>query len=140
MHQAEISREIHVFVYGTLRQGDDNDITRLAPPPRFIGRAVVAGTLYHLGRYPGLCLGGTGRVVGEVYAVSPELERVLDDIEAVYPQQQDEYFKRKIPVTVHGEALWCIVYEINPLYAAGRPALPGGDWVRERHRVMGNIS
>lgn len=26
----------HVFVYGTLRQGDDNDINRLTPPPVFV--------------------------------------------------------------------------------------------------------
>ena len=46
----------HVFVYGTLRQTGSNDITRLQPAPRFIGRAVVAGVLYHLGAYPGLVL------------------------------------------------------------------------------------
>ena len=27
----------HVFVYGTLRQGDDNDINLLKPTPFFVG-------------------------------------------------------------------------------------------------------
>lgn len=124
----------HVFVYGTLRRGDDNDITRLRPPPTFVGTAVIAGTMFDLGAYPGVRLGDSGRVLGEVYAISPELEAVLDEIEAVYPQQRDEYFRRVIPVAVQGRTLPCIVYEINPQYVIDRRVLSGGDWVRERQR------
>ncbi len=40
-----MSRESHVFVYGTLRRGEVNDITRLRPAPRFVGDAHVAGLL-----------------------------------------------------------------------------------------------
>lgn len=123
----------HVFVYGTLRRGDDNDITRRSPPPEFVGTASIAGTLYHLGAYPGVVLGGEGRVWGEVYAIAPALEQDLDALEAVYPQQTDEYAKREVVVTVCGRELPCIVYEINPRYIVGAPVLPGGDWVRERH-------
>ena len=47
----------HVFVYGTLRRGGSNDITRLAPAPRFVGSAQLAGQMYDLGAYPGLILG-----------------------------------------------------------------------------------
>ncbi len=126
------SEPLHVFVYGTLRRGEDNDITRLEPEPRFVGKAVIAGTMHHLGAYPGVVLGGAGRVMGEVYAITPALERQLDTIEAVYPQQTDEYFKRRIPVEVQGECLTCIVYEINPRYIAGRRTIFSGDWVRDR--------
>ena len=129
---ADVAVERHVFVYGTLRRGDDNDITRLQPAPRFVGDACVLGTLYHLGRYPGLVLQGATPVKGEVYAVTPALERVLDEIEEIYPQQTDEYFKRVIPVSLHGTSVECIVYEINPVYINGKPVLPGGDWVMER--------
>lgn len=124
----------HVFVYGTLRRGDDNDINRLKPAPRFIGAAVIHGTMYDLGAYPGVRLGGSGTVQGEVYAISPELEAVLDEIEAVYPQQRDEYVKQVIPVAVQGRTLSCIVYEINPQYVTQCPVLPGGDWIKERRR------
>jgi gamma-glutamylcyclotransferase (GGCT)/AIG2-like uncharacterized protein YtfP len=86
------------FVYGTLRRGDDNDITRLLPAPKFIGHANIAGTMYHLGGYPGVTLGGAGQIVGEVYSVSDELEKKLDAIESEYPAQPDEYFKRQIKV------------------------------------------
>lgn len=122
----------HVFVYGTLRRGDDNDITRLKPAPVFLGTALVSGTMYDLGAYPGVRLGGEGLVQGEVYAIMPALEAQLDEIEAVYPQERDEYFKRIVPVTVQGRTFACIVYEINCRYVVGRAVLSGGDWVRER--------
>lgn len=122
----------HVFVYGTLRRGDDNDITKLNPAPRWVGEGVVAGTMYHFGRYPGVILGGEGRVTGEVYEITPQLERVLDEIEELYPQQTNEYFKRDIQVNVDGRLLDCIVYEINPGLLAGKPVIVSGDWVRGR--------
>lgn len=124
----------HVFVYGTLRRGDDNDINRFQPAPRFVGTGSVAGTMYHLGRYPGVVLGGSGRVLGEVYAIDAELERMLDELEEVYPQQTDEYFKRQIDVEVDGCAVDCVVYEINPRYVAKDVrVIAQGDWVQGRH-------
>lgn len=120
------------FVYGTLRRGDDNDITRLQPAPQFIGHANIAGTMYHLGGYPGVTLGGAGRIIGEVYAVSPALEKKLDAIESEYPAQSDEYFKREIEVNVNGKILACHVYEINPAYTQGKPMIASGDWVKDR--------
>lgn len=134
----------HVFVYGTLRRGDDNDITRLLPSPRFVGDAVISGVMYHLGSYPGVVLGHgsavsgvmagapSGNVIGEVYAIEPELERKLDEIEMIFPQQRDEYFKRHIRVSVGAQSLSCVVYEINPLYAEKKPVIVSGDWVKDR--------
>ena len=99
----------HVFVYGTLRQGDDNDITQLTPAPQWIAPATLAGAMYHLGAYPGVVLGGEGTVQGEVYAITPELERQLDEIEELYPQQKDEYFKRMVTVLVsEGPLSWFV--------------------------------
>jgi len=125
----------HVFVYGTLRRGDVRDITQLHPAPQFSGMASVAGLLYDLGPYPGLLLGGEGRVVGEVYAISAELERLLDEIEEVWPQQTGEYSKREVRVQLDSASaaaagLACLVYEINPARLAGRQVITGGDWRR----------
>jgi gamma-glutamylcyclotransferase (GGCT)/AIG2-like uncharacterized protein YtfP len=120
------------FVYGTLRCGDDNDITRLKPPAQFICAATIAGTMYHLGGYPGVTLGGANIIVGEVYAVSAELEKTLDAIESEYPAQPDEYAKRAIRVQVAGQWQDCCVYEINPAYIAGKPIIASGDWVKDR--------
>ena len=120
------------FVYGTLRRGDDNDITRLSPAPQFIGHASIAGTMFHLGGYPGVTLGGVGRILGEVYAVCAELEKKLDAIESEYPAQSDEYFKREIQIEVDGKSLACHVYEINTAYVQGKPVMASGDWVKDR--------
>ncbi|MDI1339042.1 gamma-glutamylcyclotransferase family protein [Polaromonas sp.] len=126
----------HVFVYGTLRRGDVRDITRLRPAPQFVGLASVAGMLYDLGPYPGVVLGGSARVTGEVYAISAELERQLDVIEEVWPQQTGEYHKQTVRVQLDRSlassgavALDCLVYEINPARTAGKPLIMGGDWL-----------
>ena len=130
----------HVFVYGTLRRGDVRDITRMYPPPQFVGWASVAGRLYDLGAYPGVVLGGTGRVAGEVYAISAELENRLDAIEEVWPQQTGEYSKQQVRVQVRSREtesetleLDCLIYEINPARTAGKPVIASGDWL-ENHR------
>lgn len=126
----------HVFVYGTLRRGDVRDITRLRPAPQFVGLASVAGVLYDLGPYPGVLLGGPARVTGEVYAISAELERQLDVIEEVWPQQTGEYRKQAVrvrldqPQALSGAVeLDCLVYEINPARAVGQSVITGGDWL-----------
>ena len=124
------SHSRHVFVYGTLRKGEDNDINRLRPSPCLVGHGSVPGTLYHLGRYPGLVLSGRTAVQGEVYQITPELERVLDEIEEVYPQRSDEYSKQLVPVQVNGLELWCLVYVINPSRLPGMPEMPCGDWIK----------
>ncbi|MFS2034520.1 gamma-glutamylcyclotransferase [Polaromonas sp. CT11-55] len=125
----------HVFVYGTLRKGEERDINRLRPAPQWVGRAQVAGVMHHLGSYPGLVLGGTDVVRGEVYAVSPELERVLDEIEEVWPQQTGEYTKREVVVQLDStppRELLCVLYEISPERTRGKPVIAGGDWVLHR--------
>ncbi len=148
----------HVFVYGTLRRGEERDINRLQPAPRWVGQASVAGTLHHLGAYPGLVLGGRGLVRGEVYEISPELERQLDEIEEVWPQQSGEYIRREVLVALDPPpdhrppdeladqsghhlsqprqdgpgTVVCLLYEIAPGRIHGKPVIVGGDWTQAR--------
>ena len=134
----------HVFVYGTLRRGQANDILALQPAPAWVGRASVHGTLFDLGRYPGVVLGGTALVRGEVYEIAPALEEKLDEIEMIYPQQRDEYFKRELSVAValdNGLVRWlnCLCYVYNPAYHGRAPVIVSGDWVAtERLRSLGS--
>jgi gamma-glutamylcyclotransferase (GGCT)/AIG2-like uncharacterized protein YtfP len=122
----------HVFVYGTLRKGDSNDITKLDPAPIYIGKTQISGNMYHLGGYPGVTLGGMNMIIGEVYVITEPLERLLDGIESEYPAQTDEYYKRDIQVEVNGQVLDCIVYEINDAYIQGKPQMMSGDWVKSK--------
>ena len=118
----------HVFVYGTLRAGGSNDIAGFSPAAHFVGQAEIAGTLYHLGAYPGATLGGSGRVQGEVYRIEPALEAQLDLLEEVMPSNEGEYRKRRLAVLVHHQRIDCLVYEIHPRRIVGRPVIASGDW------------
>lgn len=136
----------HVFVYGTLRRGESNDINRLEPAPAWVGPATVSGSLFDLGAYPGLVLAGTqgedgtpdglphGRVSGEVYRITSALESLLDRIEDVAPEPSGEYRRREVEVIVSGRVLACLVYELTWERALGRLRIDPGDWVAWRRR------
>lgn len=127
--------ERHVFVYGTLRAGGRNDIARFAPPPRRVADAEVAGTLYDLGAYPGMVLGGTTRVKGEIYAIDAQLEATLDRLEEVADDDSGEYVKRWLRVqSFGGRTFDCLVYEIHPSRIEGRAVIAGGDWIAHSRR------
>jgi gamma-glutamylcyclotransferase (GGCT)/AIG2-like uncharacterized protein YtfP len=118
----------HVFVYGTLRRGERNDIARYRPLPIFVGEASVDGRLYDLGAYPGVVLGAGRRVVGEVYRITAEVEAALDILEEVKADGSGEYRKRDVPVVLGEQTLRCLVYEIHPERLVGRYLIASGDW------------
>ena len=122
----------YVFVYGTLRLHQARDINLLEPAPIFIGCGKINGTLYDLGSYPGVLLGGSQWVQGEVYQVSADLERQLDAIEEVWPQQSGEYFRREVRVQCAGQAMTCLVYEEAVSRTRGKGVIASGDWVRRK--------
>lgn len=120
----------YVFVYGTLRRGEQRDINRLQPAPIYMGGGQTNGTLYDLGHYPGVRLGGPRWVQGEVYQITPELERQLDEIEEVWPQQTGEYARREVLVECAGTALPCLVYEAADARTQGRALIESGNWLK----------
>ena len=119
----------HVFVYGTLRRGESNDINQLAPAPVFVGEARINGQLYDLGKYPGVRLGDSGWVRGEVYRITPELERRLDEIESILPHATGEYIRQELMVQCANASLSCLIYEIAEAQISGKPIISNGDWV-----------
>lgn len=133
----------HVFVYGTLRRGEQRDINRLLPAPVWIGPGHVMGTLYDLGSYPGLVLGAGSTVLGEIYQVTVALERQLDEIEEVWPQDSGEYTRSHVPVALQAEPAGgaqeqvCLVYAVNPARTEGKPVIASGDWVLHRLALPG---
>ncbi len=133
---------ITVFVYGTLRRGEANDIVSAATrhgiaTPELLGRATVKGILYDFGSYPGLIPDPSGvDVLGDVYRIDPALVPVLDEIEEVYPGQQGLFLHQQIRVEPLGNGLPkpcdCLFYPITPAAAAAQLAIEGGDWVVHR--------
>ena len=125
-------------MYGTLRRGEQRDINLLLPAPRFMGYGQTQGVLYDLGAYPGVRLGGTQLVTGEIYQISPELERQLDEIEEVWPQRTGEYTRQTVCVALNearvgsGETSMqnCLVYEIAERCTVGTRVIASGDWLK----------
>ena len=119
----------HVFVYGTLRRGGRNDIARFRPEPFHVADAAIAGTLYDLGAYPGVVLGGKRLVVGEIYRIEPEVEAALDVLEEVADDDAGEYIRRHVTLEAGAQRFECLVYEIHPSRIAGRAVIRSGDWI-----------
>ena len=70
--------------------------------------------------------------MGEVYAITEPLERLLDGIESEYPAQANEYAKRELTIVMDEQSLACIVYEIKTTYIKDKPQIMSGDWIQNR--------
>jgi len=129
---------LYVFVYGTLRAGEANDIGVAAArsgvaPPVWIGAASVRGRLYDFGAYPGLVADpAAGPVAGDVYAIDDALVAVLDEIEEVYPGIDGLFLARDTEVDVGGARVRCRFYPVARESVAGLTEIRGGDWIAHR--------
>ncbi|HEV7891919.1 MAG TPA: gamma-glutamylcyclotransferase family protein [Pyrinomonadaceae bacterium] len=114
-----------VFVYGTLRRGGVRAMPDLFPGSEFVGRASVCGSLYDFGEYPGLLLGESDSpVAGEVYEVSEEVLKQLDDIES-----PAYYSRREVEVSLGDRSVTCCVYEPDLSLYPSRTMITSGDWI-----------
>lgn len=109
------------FFYGLLRRGyRGHDKFRLGERMRFLGEDAVHGHVEDLGLYPGLTLGGEGKVAGEVHETEDAaLIAELDAYEGYDPDNplESEYLRKKV-TAVSGVDVW--IYEHNPAADAGR--------------------
>ncbi len=88
-----------VFVYGTLKRGHHNH--RLLEQATLLGDFTTPPnyTMYHLGGFPAVVMGGDTAIVGEVYEVDRREFQNLDYLEG-YPT----FYTRDIIETEHGDA------------------------------------
>ncbi|VVE24199.1 gamma-glutamylcyclotransferase family protein [Pandoraea terrigena] len=136
---------IYVFVYGTLRAGEINDVTYAAErhgieAPVYVGTTSLGGRLYDFGDYPGMVFDAAagdghivGRVTGDVYRIAAALVPVLDEIEAVYPGEAGLFVRELHDVACEGATYPCIVYPVSESAVSQLPQIAGGDWVSYRH-------
>lgn len=132
----------HVFVYGTLRAGEANDINRAAERhgiaiPQRIGAAHVRGHLHDFGTYPGLVLDESGASVrGDIYRIADELVLVLDEIEEVYPGVEGLFRSHRLHVDVELDGdntrIDCLIYPVSARAVEGLLKIDSGDWVEYR--------
>jgi len=124
-----------LFVYGTLTPGRAPDcVADLVARFRPVGPATVRGTLFDLGSYPGLTLGGDGAVRGTLVEVpageGDALWRRLDAYEGFDPCfPAGSLFRRAgaVATLADGRTLPCQTYVYGQAADPSR-AIPGGDW------------
>lgn len=127
-----------VFVYGTLRAGEVNDLNTAAhrhgiAAPTLLGTGTIAGRLYDFGTYPGLVLDPTASpAVGDIYDVPEALLPVLDEIEEVYPGQASLFVREEQAVLHQGQPVDCLLYPVADAAVTGLPCINSGDWVAYR--------
>ncbi|SIT42568.1 Gamma-glutamyl cyclotransferase [Paraburkholderia piptadeniae] len=128
----------NVFVYGTLRAGEINDIGAAAArnditAPTLVGSATVRGRLFDFGSYPGLVPDDAGiHVQGDVYEIDDGLVAVLDEIEEVYPGVEGLFLPREVTVEIEGASITCRYYPVQREAVKGLPEIRSGDWVAHR--------
>lgn len=128
----------YVFVYGTLRAGEINDINVAAArhaiaEPRLVGRTSVTGRLFDFGPYPGMFADADAApVIGDVYEIDDALVPVLDEIEEVYPGVQGLFLADEVSVEVAGRQMACLFYPVARASVDGRPEIRCGDWIAHR--------
>ncbi|WP_343737442.1 gamma-glutamylcyclotransferase family protein [Achromobacter sp.] len=99
---------IYVFVYGTLRAGEINDLARAAaarglPAASHVGAASVPGMLVDFGDWPGLIPVQDGRRVrGDVFQVEPALIALMDEIEEYQPGKPCCFVRRTVTASLEG--------------------------------------
>lgn len=140
---------IYVFIYGTLRAGEINDLAQAAaarglPPAQRIGPATVPGMLVDFGQWPGLIPVADGRRVrGEVYRVQPALLALMDEIEEYVPGQKCCFVRRETIARLDLSAgrtreLHCHYYPIDPALRAAAVDIAADDWIAYRQSRLSN--
>lgn len=130
---------IYVFVYGTLRQGEINDLARAAeraglPAPRRAGPGRVRGRLVDFGDWPGLLPAAADArpILGELYLVTPELLALMDQIEEYTPHAPCCFVRADTQADTAGGVVACQYYPIDPAFRGQAPDIDADDWVAYR--------
>ena len=113
---SELSRRIEeqfgehlVFVYGTLLTGEANHDYYLKDSGPACKGYITGFEMYDIGSFPGIVY-GEGIVLGELYAVTPQVLERLDCLEG----EGSLYIREFVPVTVdNGFPVFASVYVYN---------------------------
>ncbi len=122
----------YLFVYGTLRNGGENEITKLYPTAAFVGNASVNGRLFDMDGYPAIVLDDDGNpIIGEVYEIDDVTLAELDAFEL-----DADYRRTPIVLEINGTSRPCWIYSPPVAYCAGKPEIFSGDWIKYVSEVL----
>jgi len=106
-----------VFVYGTLKRGQRN--YHYLKDAEFVGQFVTQKlySMVEFEDYPAVCLNGDHAIEGEVFQVTNQQFRMLDELEW-YP----DFYQRIEITTIYGDA-W--MYIVKTKLCHGKKQIPG---------------
>ena len=127
-----------VFVYGTLKRGGQFHHHLEGLKAEFLGTATVRGSLYDLGRFPGLYLYGFSMnspalplTKGEVFKIlgTEAALTILDEVEGFDPTNQERSFFRRVrrEVQIKDAPLLAWLYVLNDR-PKDETKIPSGEW------------
>lgn len=130
-----------LFVYGTLHPScAPGVLSDVVDRMQLVGPATVRGTLYNLGRFPGLVLDGRGEVHGFVFQLPDDPSAIvrLDRYEGYEAGATTECLfarVRCVAATQDGSAVdaWVYVYQRPP---GGAEIIASGNWLETRRRTL----
>jgi gamma-glutamylcyclotransferase (GGCT)/AIG2-like uncharacterized protein YtfP len=111
-----------LFVYGTLRPGTGETVE-------------IPGSMYDLGWFPGVKLGGPGcnsSFRAEIIEVSDYKLKSLDSYEGFRPDDLDGSLYLRVPY----EDGWVYVYNKD---VEAKTFIPGGDWLSHRQALRSEM-
>lgn len=120
-----------VFVYGSLKKGFLND--GLLQDSEFCGSGETAMnryTMFSLGLYPAVALGGKDTIKGEVYFVDDWTLTELDLLEG-----NGTFYNRR-PTLVGDEVCWMYVIENDGNSFINDEVVSEGNWTKEHENYI----
>jgi gamma-glutamylcyclotransferase (GGCT)/AIG2-like uncharacterized protein YtfP len=132
-----MNRKILVFVYGTLRQYEQNE--HLLRGAKCIARHCwTSGILYDTGKgYPAMCCDTSQRVYGELYEITYEQLQKLDVLEGYKGENKSNLYDRIIQSVFTGliryDNVFVYIYKNTQ---EKMTQIPFGDW--KCHRFLNN--
>lgn len=116
-----MTESLRVFVYGSLLRQGEHHAYLAGARPLGPARTVARFRLVRCGRYPALVPGGATAVRGELYEVSAQLLRSLDEFE----ECPEVYQRERIPLQ---DAGWAWGYVRSASAVQGCTVLHGSSW------------
>ncbi len=111
---------IPLFVYGTLKRNGPRKARALLGSARFLGTARIRGTLYDLGKYPGLVQKPREQTItGELYDLSSSEEAEV--LKRLDRYEGSQFARRRAFVTLSDgrrRGVWVYVLRTKPKGAA----------------------
>jgi gamma-glutamylaminecyclotransferase len=103
---------------------------RLLAESAFLGEARTEEgfTLHDFGGYPGMTKGGSGRVSGEVYEVTPEILKALDKLEG-----HPDWYQRTLIALDDVRRVETYLVTVNQLQ--GARLISSGDWRKRTEKL-----